>query len=183
MLHERRLRQIEFNIGLRQLNPANDPVEPVAPDPAGQMERTLARDHTSSGNQRPPHLLPDLRIRNYIDSSIRPDLKLDLKNNRDGYARVANLHLGDNRAPNDAFSPVTTEQNSNKWQAAPESTVDTGSVMLTMSDLQIYEAPTLPAGNKNPNEKIVDPDAPGFNAAVFYHSMLEHFKCPYKRCK
>ncbi|KAI1131227.1 hypothetical protein F5Y10DRAFT_287437 [Nemania abortiva] len=54
--------------------------------------------------------------------------------------------------------------------------------------IQTTEAPTNPVESSGPQstttlvQRIVDPDHPDYNPAVFHNSLLEKYVCPYKSC-
>jgi hypothetical protein len=188
ILHERRFKQIEFNRSLRRMNPANNELVLIGPEAMADLEKRLAKNCVIDGDQPTPplqpqlapHLRPDTRIKSYIDSGIPTNSNQELTYYHRGYAKAADLLTGENNAP--SSEGVATEKR-NPWDVTHDPTVDQKPIKRTTRDLELCLAPEPSSQDSEANGKIVDPDAPDYNAAVFYNTILEHFKCPYKRCK
>lgn len=160
LLHLRRKQLQAFEEGLRRLNPANELgfLEPMPNDGAR------------------PHTKPD---RNFI--KVVHDLE--------DYCTLAGPVTAKYRHGTGKAPDLLTGANLEALDRVPRSEDDTFSpwngpgTKAPQQEAWVAENPEPEALPVMHGRRVVDPDHPDFNVAIFYNSVYERFACPHRRCK
>ncbi|KAK8032234.1 hypothetical protein PG990_001968 [Apiospora arundinis] len=182
MIHKARKRRADFAKGLGSLNPAND----------GDL--FLEVDEKDVNADIRPWFQPDRVVRNFVEMNDddedlllmhepetpkavtpkdEPDLYLK------GINQAPDLLTGDNLAALDrAFDEDHAEQDAGPW-ASKENQLFPNKIFREIED----ENQVIPVDmTKRTEQRVVDPNKPGYNPAVFYEPYFEKYKCPHLRC-
>ena len=164
LLHLRRKERMAFQSALHRLNPAN---ELAFLDP---MPNDGARPHTKPDSNF-------ITVVNDVDDYSAVAGPMTAKY-RSGSSKVPDLLTGENlealnyvpRGENDTFCP---------WNE-PETKVPEIRAPQTKAWTRNPDPQTLPVSH---GRRLVDPDHPDFNVALFYNAVYQQYSCPHLSCK
>lgn len=182
-LHERRQKQITFSQKLRTMNPANDEFQFVCDMKNLEMTNDKPVLPEPSGAFNPPHMQPDARVPNYL-LSIRdfPELGKSSNDHCDVSTVKPDIVTGETRIK--VVIPAVKKFES-RWVKGETLFQDSAPALHPItSQLDGFNAAAPSSRDIKPSGKVTDPNDSGFNAAAFYHPILQQFVCAHApKCK
>ncbi|KAI5918556.1 hypothetical protein F4810DRAFT_691538, partial [Camillea tinctor] len=171
-IEARRNERLQFSEALKNLNPANSKELYYRPQTLTTDDSTTETYLKYDGHR--PHDSPDAN-KLYFQPDAFP--RTEAQKFRAGDSKQVDLLTGDN--------PDPIDQKPGAWGKKKDLFPDALSAVPPPPELMENIRQPGPASSslRPTGQRIIDPDHPDFNAAVFMNPILGTFKCPYLLCK